>query len=404
MAPRKGGQFSFLAALAAIFLLLAPPAFAQTTVPHEWLAATQMMRAQKPAAALPLLEALVRAHPEVAEYRIELAYALFLLGRDGRAKYHFEQARGAPLSNEQTQAVSTILTKIEQRKIWSVRLGFSIEPSSNAGRGTVASTVQVGDIVFPVPNSLRSKPATAAVLTAGVTVLPVIGTNLRATISLDMVGKYYKDKNLRETLFVGRAGVRWSTGPQSFLEGGVLIGRAFAGGVRNSDRYGVFAAYAAPLGPRGSGRIGLEHYRVIHESFAAADGPRTQISGNLSYALSSQSTVRARAFVLRTNAANALQAGWEGALTLGGSHAFKGVLVAQLDLTAGLDKRDGIGAFTGIARKDHSVALEAEFFNSNYQVGAFLPVLRVKHERNRSNIALRNYTNTSLSIGIRTSF
>lgn len=396
-----------MAAVVSVFLCCTAQSLAaapQAADPDAWTTAVGLMRAEQPQAALPHLEKLVRAHPDVSEYRLELAYALFKLGQDGRARYHFEQVKGADLSADQINAVNVLLSQISRRKTWSVRLGFSLEPSSNAGRGTVASTVAIGDLIFSVPEALQSKPATGVIVSAGVTVLPKINQTLSAVFSLDTLVRHYDDRRLRETLIVGRGGLRFHLAPNTYVEGGLITGRSFVAGDTYSDRYGVYASGFSTIGQRASASLGIEHTRLTHRTFTDADGARNQISGSFAYALSGQSLLRARAFVLHTDAASALQSGWQGGLTLGGSYAFQGGLVTLLDVTAGIDKRDGTGGLTGIRRLDKSIAVEAEFFNSNYKVGRFLPVLKMKYERNTSNITLNSYSNRSVSLGIRTDF
>jgi hypothetical protein len=410
MAPRKGSHFFLSSAFATLLLGLllivglATCASAQTPVPPQWAIAVRHMQANEPAAALPYLEGLVRDYPADAAYRLELAYALYLLGRDGRAQYHFEQARGAVLTPDQRRATNVALSRIAARKVWSARLGFSIEPATNAGKGTAAGSVNLGGIILPVPANLRTRPATGTVVSAGFTYSPRLGRDLQAIVSLDGLVRYYDDPTLRETLVVGRTGLRWSPARNAFVDAGVLLGTTYAAGAHYNDRYGLFGSYSTLLGTRASLRVGVEHYRLKHDTFTLADGPRTQIDVQYSFALSPDTLLRARGYALRANANGPLQSGWQGALTLGGTHAFKGGLVALLDLTAGLDTRDGVNALIGNRRLDRSLAVEAELYNSRYRIGPFTPVLKMKLERNRSNQVIYSYTNQSISFGLRTTF
>ncbi|MFZ5962061.1 surface lipoprotein assembly modifier [Thalassococcus sp. BH17M4-6] len=379
-------------------------AAAQAGQPADWLRANQQMQADNPEAALPYLERLVRDYPDVVLYRLELAYVLYLLERDGRARYHFELARGANLTARQRHSVDAALAKIAERKVWSVRFGFSLEPASNAGRGTAAGSVDVGGLDFRVPRNLRAEPATGAVISAGVTYRPRLTKRLEATFSLDAQVKYYDEVALRETLVIGRTGLRFSPAPNTFVEAGLLAGTSYAAGEHYSDRTGIYGEYSRPLGNRAQAQIGFEAYEIRHKTFTLADGPRLQLNAQFAYALAPNALLRARGYVLRTDAEGDLQSGWQGALTLGGTYAFKGGLVTMLDFTVGRDERDGTNALLGSRRRDDSRAVEAQFFNSKYQIGRFLPVLKMKFEENKSNQPLNSYTNKSISIGLRTTF
>jgi len=406
VAPRKGGHYFLPCLLIASVIALASPLRAQVQqpIPEAWLRANEQMALKNPAAALPYLEELVRSYPDVALYRLELAYALYLLGRDGRAQYHFIQARGAQLSDEQRRAVDTTLARIAARKTVSFRLGFGLEPSTNAGKGTAAGSVDVGGLILPVPDALREKSATGAVISAGVTYRPRLAENLEASFSFDTLIRYYEDAALRETQILARAGLRYSPGANKFIEGGALIGTTHAAGSPYNKRYGAYGNYSTLLGERAFVRFGAERYRMRHDTFPVADGMRTQLDAQFSYALASNTLMHARGYVLHTDASSAVQSGVQGALSLGGTYAFKGGLVAGVDLTAGLDRRDGINALTGTRRSDRSIALDAQVYNSKIQIGPFSPVLRLKFEKNRSNQTLNSYSNRSVSFGLRTSF
>ncbi len=406
MASRKGGH-NFISGLCfAIVLALTGTSqvSAQTAVPQDWLRANEQMGAGNPQGALPYLEQLVRDNPDVVLYRLELGYALYLLERDARAQYHFLQTRGADLNVQQRQAVDSALARIAARKSWSIRLDMRVEPASNAGKGTAAGSVNVGGLILPVPNTLRAKSATGLVIGAGATYRPRLSQNLEATVSLDTLIKQYDDLALRETQIVGRTGLRFSPKQNVYVEGGLLLGKTYSAGTSYSDRFGLYGNYTGLIGDRASIRVGVERYRIRHDTFPLADGPRTQIDAQFAYALSSSTILRTRGYVLHTDAASPLQSGVQGALTLGAVYAFKGGLVASMDVTTGFENRDGVSALTGNRRKDRSSSIDAELYNSKYQIGPFAPVLRAQWQRNTSNQVINSYTNSSISLGLRTSF
>jgi hypothetical protein len=377
---------------------------AQTSVPQDWLQSNKQMEAGNPQAALPHLERLVRDYPDVVLYRLELGYALYLLERDARAQFHFQQARGATLNAEQRKAVDYTLAQIAARKTWSIRLDMRVEPASNAGKGTAAGSINVGGLVLTIPNTLRARSATGVVVNAGATYRPRLSQTLEASLSFDTSVRHYDDKALRETQIVGRAGLRYSPRQNLFFEGGVLGGKAYTGGAPYSDRFGVYGSYSSLIGDRTSIRFGVERYRLTHDTFSIADGPRTQLDAQLSYALSPNMILRSRGYLLHADASSTLQSGLQGALTIGAIYAFKGGLVAAVDVTTGFENRDGINALTGNRRKDRSVSINTEFYSSQYQIGPFVPVLRANWQRNTSNQVINSFSNSSVSLGFRTSF
>ena len=389
----------------ALTATLALPATAQDTAPPpDWTQAVSHMQAGAPAAALPHLENLVRTAPDATLYRLELAYALFQLGRDQRAQYHFRQAQGAGLSAERQKTVASFLHRIEQRKRLFFRFSLAAVPSTNAGRRTSASQIDAGGLIIPLAPNQRAQSATGIEVTGGVTLRPDLTPRLKATLSLDASAIHYRKRVLREMSVLGRAGLRYDLRGNTFIEGGALIGRSFLAEKIYSDRKGVYAAFLRPLGTRAYGRFGLQRYDESYARIPSANGTRTLAEISVNYALTARALLRLSGYALRTDATSTLQSGWKYGASAGTTYSFNGGLVVMADVTAARDKRDGIGALSGVTRRDISLGIRTQIYHSGIQIGPFVPVLKLGWEQNRSNREIDSFSNTSLSIGLTSVF
>ncbi|MEQ6250169.1 surface lipoprotein assembly modifier [Sulfitobacter sp. HNIBRBA3233] len=387
-----------------LLTLTATGAVAQAALPQDWVHASAHMQKGAPAAALPHLESLVRAYPSEPTYRLELAYALFQLEKDARAEYHFRQALGAGLSPQRQAIVKSFLDKIAARKLLHWRFSIAAVPATNAGKRTSATQITAGGLTFDLGPQDRAQSATGLDISAGITALPHLGQNLRATLSFDTLVRHYKEKRLRELHLNARAGLRYTLAAGTHIEGGALIGRQFRGHDHYADRIGVFAAYLTPLGSRAYGRFGIQHFDEIYPAFPGADGDRTVVEASVNYAVGARTVLRFSGYAMRTDATSALQSGWRHGLSAGTTFAFDGGLVTTADVSFGRDRRDGIGALSGVARSDRSLGINASVYHSNIRFGPFTPVVGIGWERHRSNRRINSFSNTSLSLGLTSVF
>ncbi|MFC6762201.1 tetratricopeptide repeat protein [Sulfitobacter porphyrae] len=251
---------------------------AQQSPDETWLAAVRLVQAGQHAQALPLVERLVSAQPRNKKYRFELALALFRLGRDGRAKFHLEQLRGANLTPQERQIVTRMIGAIEARQVWSGYFSFNLRPESNGTKQTEDRVLVIGGLPLTLDDTAIGKATVSTIVTTGFSYGPSIGEGLKARFSLDAYLKYNPEVALRDYQVTGRAGLAFTTPQGRYWDGGILMGTRRSADRPYSETFGLYLNYARRIGNAGTLRLG-----------ASCRGPFASAGWRISTGLSCQS-------------------------------------------------------------------------------------------------------------------
>lgn len=382
-------------------LLVQPyPALAQQGI---WAQAVQMMRTNQPQGALPLLEKLVSAQPQKKEYRFELAYALFLLGKDFRARWHLEQVRGADLTSQETHLVGRLLSEIAARAVWSGSFSIALKPETNVSRKTSVGSINIGGLDFTLTPNSRAKPGVSAVVTAGLGYSPRLTERVKASFSVLTHLKHNKDQTLRDYLIIGREGLQFFPDARSSISGGLQQGYRWVGDKPYSSSVGIWADYTQLVGARGRLNFGADLSRTEHK-VALPDSRRKAVTASYSHALTANAQATLSGFLENTKGSLPNLVGKRTALSVSAVYAWHGGLMTSATLTHQTDRRRGPEPIFGVTRSDQSTALELGIYHRSFQIGPFAPTFNIGIEKNRSNIPLAQYDNKYMSIGLTRNF
>ena len=384
-------------------LILAQPLPALAQRVDDWALAVQMMQAQQPAAALPLLERLVSANPQNKEYRFELAYALFQLGKDFRARWHLEQVRGADLTPQETQLVGRFLAEIAARAVWAGSFSIALKPETNASRKTDVGSVNIGGLDFTLTPNAKAKPGVSLVVTTGLGYSPRLTDRVKASFSLLTHLKYNKDQSLRDYILVAREGLQFLPDPRSSISGGIQQGYRWVGDEPYSSSLGIWADYTQLVGARGRLDFGVDLSHTQHK-VALPDSRRKLVSASFSYAVTGNAKVTLSGFLENTKGSRPNLVGKRSAITVSGVYAWNGGLMTSAKVTYQTDRRRGPEPFFGVTRKDESTALELSVYHRSFQIKSFAPTFNVGIEKNQSNIPLARYDNKYITLGLTRNF
>ena len=94
-------------------------------------------------AAVALFHAMLVARPGLVRVRLELARALFLKGRDGLARRHFEQVLAGSPPQAVAANVQGYLGRIRARRGWDMHAGFALAPDTNIGGTTDEQVIYI---------------------------------------------------------------------------------------------------------------------------------------------------------------------------------------------------------------------------------------------------------------------
>lgn len=385
-----------------LFLLLSGTAQAQEPETAVWQRALASVAEGDSAGALPDLEQLVSRNPANVDYRFELALALSKVGQDGRARHHLELLNATALRPGARHAIGQLRTQIDARRKLTGYFSFGLLPESNVGKQTEDGIIIIGGVPFQLEQV--GEAGVSAKINTGLSYGTRLSEHLHARVRADVSAKWNEDKRYRDVSVMGRAGLRYAKGGRSAIGGGLLIGTRWIGDAPYSDTVGGYFDYLHQIGGRGRLGFNLQLANTRHK-----DGtPDHNIAlAHLSYShgISANAQVRFGVFHQQTNSADATAAGGKTGLSFGADYAFRGGLIAGLDLRMSRDRRDGFNrALFSEAREDKNTAINFTLYHRDFRIFTLAPQLIVGIERNKSNNDLVDYTNKYMTVGFTRKF
>lgn len=373
-----------------------------------WIIALAQLRQGRVQEAVPALERLVARHPDVTRLRLELASAYFRLGRDMAARRAFEAARSGGISASEAAAVAGYLERIEARRSSESYLSFSLQPESNAARRTAANVIDIGGLPFVLAPGARARADTGVRLQFGHLALPRLAPDLRARLGVQGDVRFFQDKALNEANLRFEAGLEKLVAPEMPISGGLLFDVRYLGNRPFSTGLGGYLAFATTLGKSqnaggaGTGRLQarLELVELRHETLPFSNGLRSGLTLGYRHALSSSLVLEGEVSATRLSARAVSESGTTAGVAFGFEKAFNGGLGLAGRVGYAEARRDGPSGLFAVARRDQTLSLDLSLTHRGLDFGGFSPVLAVSAERRASNIALYDYTNYGLSVGL----
>lgn len=373
-----------------------------------WIVALARLRQGQVAAAIPLLERLAALHPDVTRLRLELARAYFLTGRDGAARRSFESARAGGLNPDEDMAVTGYLTRIEARRQRESYLTFALQPESNAVRRTAAEIIDIGGLPFVLGPGARARPDTALRVQFGHLELPRLGPGFRGRFGIQGDARLFQDSRLNDVTLRFEAGLEKLVARETPVSFGLLADLRHLGDRPYSLGVGGYLAYATTLGQaRAVGGAGLGRFQarievmdLRHDTLPFSDGRRSSLTLGYRHALSSSLVLTMDAALSRMDARARSESGTTRGIGLGFDKAFEGGLGLSGRLGVSEMDRDAPSGLFAVARRDRLNSLSLNLTHRGWDLGGFAPVIGLSAEHRRSTIALYDYRNYGLSLGL----
>jgi outer membrane protein len=331
------------------------------------------MHRNRQRAAIPHLERLVSRHPSDPRPRLGLALALFEIEDDERARFHFEHVLAAALPEPIIERVERHLHAIDARRAWQANFNVNLAPESNAARRTGAHTISIGGARFRLDPDAPPKPATGLHLAGGVVHLAKLSRDLRLQLGLAGNGRFYRDSDLNDVVLRGEAGLLLLRDGGREWSGGVSLQRRWIGGGGFYRAPGLYAGHGLRLDPVTRAWIRGEVEYVEHDAHTGLDGGRLRLAASLTRAQTPRLTLRARAFVSRTNARLGYESGTEAGIGIGASYALVGGLVPSLDVAYERGLRDERSALFFERRREERVEIALSLLHRSLQYRGFAP-------------------------------
>ena len=353
-------------------------------------------------ASITIFRTILAAHPDLVRARLELARAFFLKGRDGLARWHFERALAA---NPPVPVVANInyhLAVIRARKRWHGYFGFALAPDTNIGAASASDTVLVdtpfGRLPFTLTDGGEQSGIGLSVWAGGEYQQP-LAPNWFLRMGVDVSRREYAGSKFDRMGLGVHAGPRWLIDQRTEASLLVTARREWQGGKPSSRSMGLRLEASRRLTPRLSGQLGASWSEKRHDVSTHLDGPVSDLSASLTFAVSPTlqanfrtgwgrertwiETMRNRALWTSLGANIELPRGFSVSGTLTGRWTdFKG---------PGLPPSNVVD---GSPRKDVTRSIRLAVLKRDLTIQGFSPQFSVTHERRGSNAQQADYRRT----------
>ena len=395
----KAGRFED----ALAFLEQARPAGEEEALERRFLLGAVYMHLGMPGKAAEQYEAILAVRPDLTRVRLELARAHYAAGQDDKAKHHFQLSLGDNLPSSVESAVEGFLNAIDARKRWSAHVSLAILPETNAVRRTDRQAVEIGGATFRLNEDAREASGVGTQLSAGAAFFPTLGTDLRGQLALSASAKLYDRSAWKDIALVGKAGItRLFDGGSA--SGGVQAGRRWQGTEEFQHSVGPWASASVRVSGRMqvSATVNLD-YRM-HDERDDLDGWSVSLGPIVRYALDNRTLLEGGPQLEAVDAREDHRASRMAGVGIGMSRAFENGLSASVSASFQRQRYRADDPLFALRREDKTAWLSARLLHRTFQLGGFAPYIGYSYERRRSSIALHDYDNHGVIVGLTREF
>ncbi len=238
---------------------------------------------------------------------------------------------------------------------------------------------------------------------SGTAFSPRIADDVRGHLAVSAAAKLYEESDWNDISLIGEAGLR------KLLSDGV-----FSGGLRAGRRWAGTEGFEGSIGPwlnfehRLSNRIrirlrGNVDYRK-HDERDDLDGWRLALSSRVHYALDSRTALEVGPYFEAVEARKDYRSNRVVGLSGGVSRTFNNGFFVSLSGSFQSQRHLARNPLFGTKRKDTALRLSARVVNGSFKFRGFAPYVGYSYEKNRSNVALYEYDNHGVRVGLSRDF
>ncbi|MDE0408256.1 MAG: surface lipoprotein assembly modifier [Alphaproteobacteria bacterium] len=348
-------------------------------------------------------ESILAVRPDLTRVRLELARVYGLLGRDEKARFHFEATLADELPSSVEDAVETWLDRIDARKRWSVSASAAILPESNPAKRTDDEEVRIGGVPFRLDEDAREASGTGLLFSTGAQYSPVLADDWRGVLAVSAAAKLYEQSDWNDISVQSDIGIArlFDRGSAS---GGMRLGRRWLDADRYSDGIGPWMRGRLRLSPALRIDAALSAERRDHPQHRGLDGWTVTFGPGLDYALNSQTTLRAELDLEHVEAREDRHGSRLVGLAFGVSHAFEGGLSVSPRGAVHWRRHADRNPLFGKTRSDRQMRLSVNLLHRALRYRGFAPHVGFFVEWNRSSIPVNSYSNRGGVFGVSKTF
>ena len=348
-------------------------------------------------------EAILAERPELTRVRLELAQVYHALGRDEKARFHFEASLADRLPSSVEAAVEGFLDGIDARRRWSLSLSTAVVPESNPVKRTDRKRVRIGGVPFDLNPDARESSGVGYLVTTGASFSPMITDDLRGVFVASSAAKLYKQPDRNDVSVHGEVGLARLFDKGS-VSGGLRLGRRWLATDPYSHEIGPWMRGRLRLSPGTRLEVNLSAVNRNHHRQEVKDGWRFRLKPAWTYTLRAPTSIETSLELELAETRESHHASRTAGLGITASHAFQGGLSISPSVSAQIRRHAGPDPLFLKKRHDRQFRIAVNILHRALQYQGFAPYVGYSVEWNRSNIPLNTYRNHGAVFGISKKF
>ena len=348
-------------------------------------------------------EAILSGRPELTRVRLELARVYHSLGRDDKARFHFEASLADDLPSSVENAVEGFLRGIDARKQWSVSMSAAVLPESNPVKRTESRAVRIGGVPFRLNEDARASSGVGTLFSAGGSVSPVIAEDVRGVLAGSGAAKLYKRSEWNDVSIHSEVGFArlFDKGTAS---AGLRVGQRWLGGERYSGETGPWLRGRVRFSAASRLELNLSALKRDHHDRPGHDGWRVSARPVWSHSFDPRTTVETSLDLELVNAREKHHGSGLVGLGITYSRAFRGGFSISPSVSALVRRHSGRDPLFQKTRRDRQLRFALKLLHRALQYEGYAPFVGYSFEWNESNIPLNKYRNHGAVIGFSRTF
>lgn len=359
-------------------------------------------RQNRPRDAATLLRQILDEKPKAARVRIELARLQAKMGNIAAAETQLRAAQAAGLPAAVERDVRFFMQALDAHRHFGASFEATLMPDTNANRATTAATVgtQLGDL--PLSIDARQHSGLGANLRGQAYAKMMLTPHMRLLGQLSGAVTVYRDSAFDDFSLAPRVGPEVDLGNDRLT---VLVGpvwRWYAARPYTASLLAT-ATWQHRLSPRAQLRVDGSFGKVANRINARQSGETYSLNLGIDRAISARAGLGVQVNGFRQSAELSAYALTGGGVSAYGFREIGNVtLSANADLSH-LEADDRLGIFLH-HRIDNVVRFSLSATLRSIRIANFSPILRVRYEKNFSNLEIYRYHRLSGEFGVSASF
>ena len=344
-------------------------------------------------------ETILAERPELTRVRLELAQVYRALGRDEKARFHFEASLADKLPSSVETAVEGFLNRIDARKRWSLSLSTAVVPESNPAKRTDRKRVRIGGVPFDLNPDARESSGVGYLISTGASFSPTLADDLRGVLAGSSAAKLYKQTDWNDVSVQGEIGLA-RLFDKGMVSGGLRLGRRWLAADPYSREVGPWMRGRLRLSPETRLEVNASAVNRDHRGQKAQDGWHFSLKPAWNYAPRAPTSIETFLELELADTRESHHASRTAGLGITVSHAFRGGLSVSPSVSASFRRHAGSDPLFLTTRNDRRLRIAVNILHRVLQYQGFAPYAGYAVEWNRSNIPLHTYRNHDAVFGV----